>query len=86
MEDVMRVYIPTTSAEDWKQLLADPEKHWRDGFSAHALATCWQAAQGFPVEVERLFKGTPIDALQNIHPLLGFPEYRVQVPGRGRDS
>ena len=40
--------VPTTSINDWKELLASPEKHWREGYSAHALATRWQDAKGFP--------------------------------------
>jgi hypothetical protein len=26
-----KIYIPTTKPEDWQSLLADPEKHWRQG-------------------------------------------------------
>jgi hypothetical protein len=33
-----RVYIPATKPEDWQNLLADPEKQWRDGYSAKSLA------------------------------------------------
>jgi len=41
-----KIYIPTTKPEDWQSLLADPEKHWRKGYSAKALAYCWQEADG----------------------------------------
>jgi hypothetical protein len=50
-----RIYIPTQSPEDWRRLLAQPEKHWREGYSARALAECWERADGFPVEFQALF-------------------------------
>lgn len=31
-----RIVIPSTSPEDWRKILADPEKHWRDGFLLNA--------------------------------------------------
>lgn len=37
--------IPTTGPDDWKALLADPEKHWRQGYSAMSAALSWEAAQ-----------------------------------------
>ena len=36
-----KIYIPSTKPEDWQSLLAHPEKHWRKGYSAKALAYCW---------------------------------------------
>ena len=44
-------FVPTSGLDDWKKLLADPEKHWREGYSAHALAYRWEDAGGFPAEV-----------------------------------
>jgi hypothetical protein len=29
-----RIFIATTGPEDWKGGLADPEKHWKKGYSA----------------------------------------------------
>ena len=86
MVSVMRAYIPTKSPDDWKSLLADPGKHWRTGYSARALAYCWEEASGFPAEVLRLFQSSPIPTLHAIEPLLLLPEYKVPLPGRGRDS
>ena len=45
------IFIPTNSAEQWAQFLAEPVKHWQKGFSARTLAYSWQEAQGFPEEV-----------------------------------
>ena len=81
-----RIFIPTTSAEDWKRLLAEPEKHWRTGFSAKALAYCWEDADGFPPEIARLFAESEFPSFQGIEPLLAFPEYQVSLPGGARPS
>lgn len=44
------------SAEGWKDFLADPEKHWKDGRSAKMLAEAWEAAApGLPGELTRAF-------------------------------
>ncbi len=83
---MIHTYVPTKTPEDWKSLLADPEKHWRTGNSARALAYCWEEANGFPGEVQRLFQSAPLGALQTTHPLLLLPEYKVPLPGQGRDS
>lgn len=48
-------YIPTSGVDDWKKLLAHPEKHWREGYSAHALATRWQGTGDFPAEISKVF-------------------------------
>jgi hypothetical protein len=32
------ISIPTQAPDDWQKLLAAPEKHWRIGYSAKALA------------------------------------------------
>lgn len=72
--------------DDWKPLLAKPEKHWRTGYSAKALAYCWQESRGFPSEVRRLFRGSGIEVFQDIEMLLGFPEFKVPLPGGRRAS
>ena len=53
-----RIYISSESPEDWQKLLASPEKHWKTGFSAKALAFCWEEAKGFPKEIQEVFKDT----------------------------
>ena len=50
-----RILHFTTGPQDWQALLADPQKHWRTGFSARTLAHCWEAAQGLPPEVQAVF-------------------------------
>ena len=80
------IYILTTKPEDWQSLLADPEKHWRKGYSARALAYCWQEADGFPDCVKRAFRESDIDLFHEIEILLAIPEHKISLPGGSRSS
>ena len=81
-----KIYIPAARPEDWQSILADPEKHWRQGYSARALAYCWQEANGFPNCVKRAFKKSNISLFQNIEILIAIPEHKVSLPGGARSS
>jgi hypothetical protein len=85
-QTMKRIFIPTKSPDDWRQFLADPQKHWRTGFSAKTLAYCWENADGFPPEVARLFSDSGIPCFQNVLLLLALPEYQVSLPGGRRAS
>lgn len=73
-------------ADDWKQFLADPEKHWRDGYSAKALATRWEAADGLPSEVVAALDKCSDGALKEACAFLAVPEYKTDLPGGRRAS
>jgi hypothetical protein len=74
----------THAAEDWKQFLADPVKHWKDGRSAKMLAEAWEsAAPGLPIELSSALAGTPFERFD---PILAIPEYEVDLPGGRRPS
>lgn len=77
-----RVYIPAVNAEQWAQLLADPVKHWRQGFSARTLAYSWQEANGFPKEVQAVLASQ----FPDLELLLALPEHQVPLPGGSRPS
>ena len=81
-----KFFLPITNAEDWKKLLAAPEKHWRDGYSAKALAYCWEEAKGFPLEIAKLLSGSGEPLFQDVELLLAFPEWQVSLPGGQRPS
>jgi hypothetical protein len=83
---VNKIFIPARKPEDWKSLLAEPEKQWKTGYSAKALAYCWQEANDFPECVRNVFRKSGIDLFQNIELLLAFPEYKVVMPGGVRPS
>lgn len=76
-----RIYIPTSGPSDWQRLLAEPEKQWRTGYSAKALAACWEAADGsFPPEITNLFHTAGRSEFDNIELLVAFPEWKVYLP------
>ena len=79
-----KVLIPATCAEDWRHLLADPEKHWRQGYSARTIAHCWQEADGFPREVKSVLSKAP--DLAGLEALVVIPEHQVPLPGGSRPS
>jgi hypothetical protein len=67
--------IPTTSPDDWRPLLADPDRHWRRGYSAMATALSWEAASpDLPPEIAAIL-GPQAELL------LGLPEHKVPLPG-----
>jgi hypothetical protein len=78
------ILIPTESLEDWKKLLADPEKHWKAGYSAHALASAWEKHRGFPPEISNLLQQNP--ATRGATMLFGIPEHKVPLAGGARAS
>lgn len=84
--DMNRIFIPANIPEDWKSLLAEPDKQWKTGYSAKALAYCWQEANDFPECVRNVFRKSGIGLFQNIELLLAFPEYKVPLPGGQRPS
>ena len=79
-----KVLIPATCAEDWRHLLADPEKHWKQGYSARTIAHCWQEADGFPRKVKSVLSKSP--DLAGLKALVAIPEYQVPLPGGDKPS
>ena len=79
-----KIYMPTSGPEDWKRLLAEPEKQWKTGHSAKALAYCWEATGDIPSEVRTVISRTP--ELAALEVLLCIPEHQVPLPGGARPS
>ncbi len=79
-----KILIPAMKPEDWKCLLADPDKHWRDDYSAKELACCWQEANDFPNSIKKVLTGVP--QFEGIEMLLGIPEHQVPLRGGSRPS
>jgi hypothetical protein len=77
-------YVPTKGTEDWRLLLAEPDKHWRDKRSAKMLATSWQSAGGFPAEVAASFRASAIPLFHDLKFVVGFPECKIPLPPRRR--
>lgn len=76
---ILRPTRPVGGPEGWRRFLGDPEKHWRKGYSAMACAYAWENADGMPMEIAALMP-------EGAELILGMPEYKVAVPGRGGDS
>ncbi|MCK4827260.1 hypothetical protein KA005_66635 [bacterium] len=81
-----RFYIASCDPENWRPFLADPEKHWKKGYSARALAYSWTDTNDFPPEVKKAFNNCDEKQLRNIELLLGFPEYQIPLPGGSKPS
>lgn len=78
-----RIFLPSRSAEDWRALLADPEKHWRSGYSARTAAKHWEASAGLPTEIEAVFQKASLEPAEL---LVAFPEWKTPLPGGRRES
>lgn len=73
-----RIFVPATSVEDWKPLLAQPDLHWKEGHSAMLMAKSWQSVNGFPPSLKDVFNhaGEPFSSLT---PLIILPEHQVPL-------
>jgi hypothetical protein len=82
-----RIVVPTQSPEDWKRLLAKPDLHWREGYSAMTLARSWEAAHpSVPPEIAMALDSAGDPVLHHLDLLLAIPEYQVDLPGGTRPS
>lgn len=59
VDRTMRLNIPMRDPADVVPHLAKGQAHWKPGYSAHALATTWFAANGLPERVRTLLAGSP---------------------------
>ncbi|MGD0166905.1 MAG: hypothetical protein ABSC51_06395 [Gaiellaceae bacterium] len=76
-----KIFVAASSPECWKAGLAQPEKQWKTGKSAKTLASCWQAANDFPLSVRRVFEESSEKPLHDLEMLLAIPEWKVPLPG-----
>ena len=83
----MSFFVKTSTPEDWKLQLAEPDKQWENGYSAKDLAYCWMKAKGFPSSVKSVFLNSDYDVFKDIVFLAGFVEHKVPLPPeRGHPS
>lgn len=81
LHTVMSFFVRTSTPEDWQNQLAEPNKQWKTGHSAKALAHCWMDAEGFPSSVQEVFQKSSYRIFKGIDFLSGFVEYKVPLPG-----
>jgi hypothetical protein len=83
-----RIFVPTFGPTDWRRLLADPNRQWRQTKSAYECAVAWEAAKqdarGLPPEVASLLDAH--DQFRGATLLLGLPEHQVVLDGGGHLS
>ncbi len=80
-------YLTSASApEDWRPLLADPEKHWVPGRSAWELAHSWERAKGFPETVRSVLEESAVTQLAGLAVMAAHPELPTPLPGGSRPS
>lgn len=75
-----KIYISSRGADDWRQFLADPVKHWKSRYSAKEAALSWEGASpNLPPEFIAILG-------QEAELLLAIPEHKVALPGGRRES
>lgn len=77
-----KILIPSAGADDWQRFLAKPDLQWKSGYSARALAHCWEAANGIPPEVAEIMAG----GFGRPELLFAVPEHKTSLPGGTRES
>lgn len=80
---VTSIYLPSTGAQDWQWLLAQPGLHWKHAHSAMSLADVWEAASPWPAKVDLALEGAELSGLEL---LLALPEHKVELAGKGNAS
>ena len=80
---LQRIFVPTEGEASWQRLLADPELHWREGYSAHSLAVSWERAKGLPSSISAPFKAF---GFKDVTLLFGAPEWTTELPDGLRGS
>jgi hypothetical protein len=83
-----RLFRQTVGPQSWRELLADPDLHWKRGASAMELAASWELAsrteRGVPEAVARVLDKH--ESTRDGQLIFGFPEHRVALPGGSRAS
>lgn len=77
-----KILLPSHGADDWKQFLAQPELHWKMGYSARTMAHAWEAAKTIPPEVAAIMA----EAFGKPDLLFAVPEHKTMLPGGTRES
>ncbi len=73
-----KIFVPTHPihpTESWRLLLADPDKQWRDNYSAKMLAEAWEEKKDFPPSFKSALKMKELD----LELVFGFPEFQVEL-------
>ena len=77
-----RILLPSDGPDGWRRFLAQPDIHWRAGYSARTIAHAWETSSGWPPEVAAILETT----LGPTELLLAIPEHKTPLPGGSRES
>ena len=82
------VLVPTSGLSSWQARLADPNKHWKRGYSAYEAAVSWERAsqtdRGLPPAVVEILDQQ--EELRGARALFVLPEHKVPLRGGSRSS
>ncbi len=81
---IPRLHVPVLEPEDVVRHLGKQEMHWKEGRSAHALATAWFGANAFPPRVAAVLGSHPDFASAEL--IDAFVERQVDLGSEGRPS
>ena len=81
---IRRLHVPLTAPEDVVRHLGKQERHWKEGRSAHALATVWFEHNSFPPRVAAALKSHP--TFRSAELVDAFMERKVDLGSEGRPS
>lgn len=82
-----RIFVPTRTPSEWQRLLAQPERHWKRGFSAMTAAACWESAgERLPLDIAKVLEESGEPGLRELQLLLALPEWKVSLAGGNRES
>lgn len=73
--------IQSIDLEQWRSMLASPDKQWKQGFSAYELAHEWgkQSIGDFPESVSKVLGSANSSIVKHAKPAYLFPEYKVYL-------
>ena len=81
---IPRLHVPVTEPEDVVKHLGGQEKHWKEGRSAHAIASLWFKHNDFPPRIRALFEAHP--KFKSAELVDAFFEREVDLQSIGRPS
>jgi hypothetical protein len=81
---IPRLHVPVTAPEDVVSHLGSQEKHWKEGKSAHALASLWFKHNDFPPRVRALLETHP--TFKSAELVDAFCERQVDIKSKGYPS
>lgn len=81
---IPRLHVPLTAPQDVVRHLGKQVEHWKEGRSAHALATVWFESNAFPPLVEAALRSSPV--FESAELVDAFMEREVDLGSKGRPS